>query len=95
MSFHVDRFINDQRVESGALIIGLVTTDRVLGCTVRAGARCESLTPDQWRPIVSVDDAIAWEGAPTTRNDAADRVARDHVRESLARAARELFRRTD
>ncbi len=88
----MDRFINDQRVEPGVLITGIVTTDRVLGSTVKAGARCDSLTPEQWTPIVSVDEAIAWEGAPTTSFDAADRAARDHVRESLARAARDIFR---
>lgn len=65
------RFINDQRVEPGALITSLVTADRVLGSTVRAGARCESLSPEQWSPIVSLDDAIAWEGVPTTSYDAA------------------------
>lgn len=95
MSFHVDRFINDQRVEPGALVTGLVTTDRVLGSTVRAGARCESLGPEQWTPIVSVDNAIAWEGSAAESYDAADRVARDHVRESLSRAARDLFRWTE
>lgn len=88
----MDRFINDQRVAPGALIASLVTADRVLGSTIKAGARCESLTPERWTPIVSVDESIAWEGQPTTDFDAADRAARGHVKESLSRAARNLFR---
>lgn len=78
----MDRFINDQRVEPGVLITGLATTDRVLGSTVKAGARCDftALLSFPWVGLVII--GRAWEGAPTTSFHAADGAARDHVRES-------------
>lgn len=91
MSFHMEQFIEGRRVEPGAVFAGPVTTDRILGTTVKAGARCESLSPGRWTPVVTVDEHLVWEGEPAETRERADGAARHYVRASLRAAARNIF----
>jgi hypothetical protein len=91
MSFHVDRYINDTRVAAGAEIVEIISTERIFGSTVKAGGRCETLDPEAWVPIITVDGSIVWTGPRAATFESARGLAVTHARERLRTAARAIF----
>jgi hypothetical protein len=87
-----ERSINGKSVEPGAEFeTGMLSSDRLLGKRIAVGGRCESLSPEAWRPIVLADSAVVWEGPVVDSLDAADGAARVHARQSMDRAVAKIF----
>lgn len=85
------RSIGGTIVRPGAVVANPISADRMFGKVVNVGGRCESLTPEQWTPVVLADSAVVWEGEPVETYRAADTVSRSHAKEAIDQALRKVF----
>lgn len=93
MSFQMTTYIDDVEVRPGALIANrIVSSDRVFGRVINHGARCESVSPDSWVPVVRNGSIILWEGDPQPSYEAAAGLALRRVERALDDAVEQLFR---
>jgi hypothetical protein len=91
--FHeVRRTIGGTEVREGALITQAVTSQMILGATIKAGARCDGLSPEAWTAIIEAGSEVVWQSTSRFETfDAADAAARSHARSRLAQGLRTLF----
>lgn len=88
-SYHT---IGGVRVEVGAVITEAVTSRPILGRQVKVGAVCEAMEPQAWRAIIAAESSRVWASDSTFASfDEASRAAREHFRDSVDRALRDLF----
>lgn len=88
----VQRYINGTLVQPGVLITSPTSSERVLGRMIAASGRCESLSPEQWTPVVCTGRQVLWEGEGQSSYEAADWLARQHASAALDRAVVDLFK---
>lgn len=83
--------IGGVEVRPGAVIKGPITTDRMFGRLIQTGARCDSLEPESWTPIVCADSTVIWEGDKEMAYDRANAAARAHARRRIDEHLHSIF----
>lgn len=73
-------YISNTLVKPGAVITSRISTDEVLGRTITAGGRCESMQPERWVPVVCNGNQILWEGGAHQSSHAAAETCRSEFR---------------
>lgn len=92
MSFRQERFINNIRIEPGALITSPMTADLTFGESLGVGGVCEGSNPEAWRAVIVGGQETLWTSDETFGSfNAADTAARVHCRARLRQALREIF----